>query len=247
MRRSLKLGSKHEHRAHPKLFGQCSVPVQPTRKDPLHKHRPINCNPVHPHIPKILIKGKGFTLSAFTVTHRGAGCFGFTFEEETRSRFDNSKAEALGIPAGPERRELVARRPVTLADGRTVQPEEVLGEPQKGVKLCFVGDVGRTGPLHKLVADADLLAIEATYLEEERELAKNHGHITALAAARLALKAGVKQLVLHHISRRYRARDVLEEAQAVFPNTVVAGDLDTFQVRKGKPVKWKAGPKYVVR
>ncbi len=202
---------------------------------------------LHPIEAGTLFEGKGFTLSAFTVTHRGAGCFGFTFEEETRSQFDNSKAEALGIPAGPERRELVAGRPVTLADGRTVQPEEVLGEPQKGVKLCFVGDVGRTGPLHKLVAGADLLAIEATYIEEERELAKSHGHITALAAARLALKAGVKQLVLHHISRRYRARDVLEEAQAVFPNTVVAGDLDTFQVRKGKPVEWKAGPKYVVR
>ena len=194
-----------------------------------------------------LFEGKGFTLSAFSVPHRGAGCYGFTFEEETRSPFDSAKAEALGIPSGPQRRDLVAGRPVTLADGRTVQPEEVLGIPQKGVKFCFVGDVGRTGPLHKPVADADLLAIEATYLEEERELAKSHGHITARAAARLAQKAGVKQLVLHHISRRYRARAVLDEAQAVFPNTIVAGDLDLFQVRRGKPVKWKAGPKYTVR
>ena len=127
------------------------------------------------------------------------------------------RTEALGIPAGPERRELVSGRPVTLASGRVVHPEEVLGEPQKGAKLCFVGDVARTGPLHKVVAGADLLAIEATYLEKERELAKGHGHITALAAARLAQKAGVKKLVLHHISRRYHAQAVLEEAQAVSP------------------------------
>ncbi|MXX28039.1 MAG: MBL fold metallo-hydrolase [Caldilineaceae bacterium SB0668_bin_21] len=195
----------------------------------------------------ILFEGKGFALSAFSVPHRGGGCFGFTIEEETRSPFDNVKAEALGVPAGPERRELVAGRPVVLSDGRTIQPQEVLGGPQKGAKLCFVGDVSRTGPLHNVVAGADLLAIEATYLEEERELAKGHGHITARAAARLAQKAGVKQLVLHHISRRYHTRQILDEARAVFPNTVVAGDLDLFRIRRGKPVEFQPGPKYVVR
>ena len=200
----------------------------------------VSLNPIE---AGTLFEGKGFTLSAFSVPHRGAGCFGFTFEEETRSPFDNAKAEALGIPAGPERRELVAGRPVTLSNGRMVQPHEVLGEPQKGAKLCFVGDVSRTGPLHKAVAGADLLAIEATYLETERDMAKSHGHITARAAARLAQKAGVKQLALHHISRRYHTQAVLTEAQAVFPATVVAGDLDLFQVRRGKPVTRTAGPR----
>ncbi len=194
-----------------------------------------------------LFEGKGFSLTAFSVPHRGSGCFGFTFEEETRSPFDNAKAEALGVPAGPERRELVAGRSVVLANGRTVQPEEVLGESQKGAKFCFVGDVGRTGPLHKIVAGADLLAIEATYLDEEQELAKNHGHITARAAARLAEKSGVKHLVLHHISRRYHAKEILAEARAVFPNTDVAGDLDLYRIRRGKPVELQSGPKYIVR
>ena len=204
----------------------------------------ISLNPIE---QGALFEGKGFTLSAFSVPHRGAGCFGFTFEEKTRSKFDNARAEALGIPAGPERRNLVAGQPVTLADGRTIHPDEVLGEPQKGAKLCFVGDVGRTGPLHKLVAGADLLAIEATYLEGEQDLAKSHGHITARAAARLALKADVKQLVLHHVSRRYHTKAVLEEAQAIFPATVVAGDLDLFQVRRGKPVERRSGQKLVSR
>ena len=194
-----------------------------------------------------LFEGKKFRLDAFPVPHRGGGCFGFTFQEETRAPFDNEKAEALAIPAGPERRELASGRPVTLVDGRTIRPEQVLGRPQRGAKLCFVGDVGRTGPLHKAAEGADLLAIEATYLEEERALAKQHGHITARAAARLALNAGVKQLVLHHVSRRYHAKAILEEAQSVFPHTVVASDLDVYQVRRGKPVKRKPGPQYVVR
>ena len=208
---------------------------------------PLNGISLNPIEAGRLFEGKGFTLTAFSVPHRGPGCFGFTFEEKTRAPFDNAKAEALGIPSGPERRDLVAGRPVTLANGRTVQPQDVLGELQKGVKLCFVGDVGRTGPLHKEVAGADLLAIEATYLEEERDLAKSHGHITARSAARLAQNAGVKQLVLHHLSRRYHAKAILDEAQAVFPATAVAGDLDLFQVRRGKPVEKTPGPKYIVR
>jgi ribonuclease Z len=56
-------------------------------------------------------------------------------------------------------------------------------------------------------------------------------------AARLALEAGVKYLIVTHISRRYRERDVLAEAQAIFPNTSVARDFDAFQVRRGECVK----------
>ncbi len=181
-----------------------------------------------------IFTGKEFTLTAFPVQHRGAGCFGFTFEENARRPFQADKAAALGIPHGPVRRDLASGQSITLEDGRVIQPEEVLGEPQRGAKLCFVGDLSHTGPLHKIVAGADLLAVEATYLDADRELAKRHGHITAKAAARLAHKAGVKELVLHHVSRRYRPKELLAEAQAIFPATYVASDLDHFQVRKGR-------------
>lgn len=185
--------------------------------------------------PGVLFEGKHFTLTAFPVQHRGPDCFGFTFEEKTRRPFLAERAAALDIPHGPVRRDLAAGATVTLPDGRTITPEMVLGEPQRGAKLCFVGDVSHTGPLHKVVGEADLLAIEATYLDADRDLARAHGHITALAAARLARNADVKLLVLHHVSRRYRMQEILAEAQAVFPNTIVASDLDLFQVRKGKP------------
>jgi ribonuclease Z len=186
--------------------------------------------------PGPLFEGKDFGLSVFSVQHRGPDCFGFLFEEKTRRPFFAEKAEALGIPHGPVRRELASGRPVTLPDGRSIDPDMVLGAPQRGAKLCFVGDVSHTGPLHKIAQDADLLAIEATYLEVDRELARQHGHITAVAAARLARNASVKQLVLHHISRRYRPQEILAEAQAIFPNTTVANDLDIYQVRKDRPV-----------
>lgn len=192
----------------------------------------IALNPIH---PGLLFENRHFSLTAFSIQHRGPDCFGFTFEEKTRRRFLAAKAEALGVPHGPERRTLADGAPITLPDGRTIEPAMVLGEAQRGAKLCFIGDVSHTGPLHPIVDAADLLAIEATYLDADKEMARAHGHITALAAARLARNANVKLLVLHHISRRYRMHEILAEAQAVFPNTVVASDLDMFEVRKDKP------------
>ena len=186
--------------------------------------------------PGEIFEAKNFTVEAFPVQHRGEGCYGFTFAEKNRRPFLAQLAEALGVPVGPVRLDLANGQTLNLPDGRVISPDDVLGEPQRGAKLCFIGDVSHTGPLHKEVENADLLAIEATYLEPDRELARAHGHITAAAAARLARNSGVKQLVLHHVSRRYHTQDILAEAQAIFPNTVVASDFDLFRVSKDKPV-----------
>ena len=184
----------------------------------------------------LLFEEVQFTLTAFPVQHRGPDCFGFLFEEKSRRPFLAEKAEALGIPHGPVRRDLAAGLPAFLPDGRRIDPEEVLGESQRGARLVFVGDVSHTGSLHAVADAADLLAIEATYLEVDKDLARQHGHITATAAAKLARNAGVRQLVLHHVSRRYTSHEVLAEAQAIFPDTVVASDLDVFSVHKDKMV-----------
>jgi ribonuclease Z len=185
----------------------------------------------------VVFGGKDFTVEAFPVRHRGDGCFGFTFQEEDRRPFLADKAAELGVPQGPERRDLAQGKAITLADGRVIEPDAVLGAAQPGVKLCFVGDVSHTGPLHKSVEGADLLAIEATYLDADKDLAKHHGHITATAAARLARNTGVRHLVLHHVSRRYRTQDLLDEAQAIFPDTSLAYDFDHFHVTRDKPLR----------
>ena len=186
--------------------------------------------------PGVIFEDKNFTLTSVPVQHRGPDCFAFVFEERTRRPFLADVAEELGVPHGPERRALAQGQAFTLADGRTIAAERVLGEPQRGVKLVFVGDVGATGPLHKMAEQADLLAIEATYLEEDKQLAKDHGHITAAAAARLARNANVRQLVLHHVVRRYRSQDILAEAQSIFPATYLANDLERFEIRRSQPV-----------
>jgi ribonuclease Z len=173
-----------------------------------------------------------FTVSAFSVTHRGPDCLGYVFEGKARRPFLPEKADALGVPFGPERRELVAGNEITLPDGKRVRPDDVLGPLQKGIKLVVVGDTGRTDDLLEVCQGADALVIESTYTDEEAEMARQFSHLTARQAAELAVKAGIKKLILTHISRRYREKDILKEAQATFSNTAVARDFDSFQIKR---------------
>ncbi len=182
--------------------------------------------------PGTIMEDEHSILGAFPVTHRGPSCYGFTFQEKTTRPFLPEKAVTLGVPFGPERRELVAGKSITLEDGRVVRPDDVLGPPVRGTKLVFVGDAGRTDNLVEVARDADALIIEATYLEPERELAEAFGHLTAAQAAELALKANVRRLILTHISRRYRSQEVEAEARAIFRDTIVANDFDRFQIKR---------------
>jgi len=189
-------------------------------------------------------EAKDFTVSAFPVTHRGLGSFGFIFQEHSRRPFLVERAEALGIPAGPERGRLVGGQAVTLADGRTITPEMVLGDEVRGVKLVYVGDAGRTDNISQFVADADCLVIESTFLQGEAEEAAHFGHLTARQAGELAANMGVKSLILNHVSRRYREHAILDEARRAFPNVHVARDLDHYIIRRDQPVE-KLAPEVV--
>jgi ribonuclease Z len=187
--------------------------------------------------PGVIFEGEDFSVSAFPVYHRGADCYGFHFHEKSRRPFLPERAEQLEIPSGPWRRDLVNGETVTLPDGRQISPDQVLGPARPGTRLVHVGDTGRTENLVEVCREADLLVIEATYLDAEGEMASDFSHLTARRAAELAVQAGAKHLVLTHISRRYRERDVVAEARAIFPRAVVARDFDVFQVKRGECIK----------
>ncbi|MCO5199218.1 MAG: ribonuclease Z [Anaerolineae bacterium] len=180
----------------------------------------------------VIMEDSQFKLSAFSVSHRGPGCLGFLFEEKSRRPFLVEKADALGVPFGPERGQLVRGTAVMLSDGRTVEPDDVLGELIPGTKYVHVGDVGRTDNLYDVCRNADALTIEATYLHDDDEMARQFGHMTARRAAQLAADTDVKALLLTHLSRRYYERDIWQEARNTFANSYVARDLDHFIITR---------------
>jgi ribonuclease Z len=185
---------------------------------------------LHAIEPGVFFEAENFTISAFPVEHRGSKSLGYRFEERSRRPFLPEKAEVLNVPPGPWRRDLVNGKTVTLPDGRTIDPDQVLGEPRKGTSLVVVGDTGRPEKVIQYAKDADALVIESTYIQAEEDLAKRFDHLTAVQAAGVAKEAGVGQLFLTHLSRRYRERDVLEEAQNVFQPVYVARDFDHYKI-----------------
>ncbi|MCY3979703.1 MAG: ribonuclease Z [Chloroflexi bacterium] len=183
---------------------------------------------------EILFSGRNFSIRAFPVSHRGRECYGYIFEEDSRRPFLADKAEALGVPHGPERSQLVAGESIVTPAGRIIDPDDVLGEPIRGAKVVVTGDLARTDDIRDAVRDADALVIESTYLDRHADIARQVGHITARQAGELACECNVKFLFLTHISRRYREFEVISEVRKIFPDSYVARDLDHFAIFRDK-------------
>ena len=147
--------------------------------------------------------------------------------------FIPERARELGIPEGPLWGRLHKGETIALEDGRTIAPADLVGcAAARGGRWCTPATRGPSLPLIEAARGADLLIHEATFGSEELERARETGHSTAAEAARVALEAGVRRLVLTHISPRYTrdAPELLAEARAVFPETVVARDGMTVDV-----------------
>jgi ribonuclease Z len=176
--------------------------------------------------PRPVLGRPGWRLDAFPVAHRGTESLGYLFRDEPRHPLLRERLDALGVPEGPERAALAQGRPVMLADGRQISPEMVRGPPVAGASLAVVGDTEEISTLVEPVRGADALVIEATFLERDAALARSRGHLTAAAAGRLACDAGVRELLLTHISGRYKPEEILAEAARAFPNVRVVDDFD---------------------
>ncbi|MGH7514382.1 MAG: ribonuclease Z [Gemmatimonadales bacterium] len=167
-----------------------------------------------------------YDIVVFETDHR-ADTVGYALAEHTRpGRFHPERARELGVPEGPLWGELHRGKTVRLDDGRTVSPEDLVGAPRRGRTVVYSGDTRPHLALIEAARGADLLIHEATFGGDEAERAVETGHSTASEAARVALEAGVRRLVLTHISPRYTrdAPELLAEARAVFPDTFIARD-----------------------
>jgi ribonuclease Z len=173
-----------------------------------------------------------YDIVAFETEHR-ADTVGYALVEHTRlGRFNPERARELGIPEGPLWGRLHKGESVLLEDGRIISPPDLVGGPRAGRALVYSGDTRPTLSVIEAARGADLLVHEATFGGDEAERAKETGHSTAAEAARVAHDAGVRRLVLTHISPRYNrdATELLAEARAVFPETTIARDGLTVEV-----------------
>ena len=174
----------------------------------------------------VVCEEKDYSIEAVLSNHVVRG-WSYAFVEKPRAgKFFPEKAKALGVPEGELWSRLQHGNSVELTDGRVVVPEEVLGSLRKGRKIVYSGD---TRPFERFVdfaANADLVIHEATFDDALARKAEVDGHSTPSQAALQAKRAKAKKLVLTHISARYTdAKLLLEQAQKVFGDVMVAEDF----------------------
>ncbi len=173
------------------------------------------------------IARKDYAIIPFAVDHRGARAVGYSIAEDDRKgRFNPDRARELGVPEGPLWGEIHRGRPVTLPDGRIIEPSELVGEARSGRRVVLTGDTRPCVGTREAAQGADVLIHEATFGDEEAERAVETGHSTAREAAIIAREAGVGTLVLTHFSARYSrdAADLGKEARQCFERTLVGKD-----------------------
>jgi len=178
------------------------------------------------------IRRDDYDIVVFPADHR-ADTVGFALVEHTRlGRFNPERARELGVPEGPLWGKLHKGETVELPDGRRLGPDDLVGQPRRGRTVVYTGDTRPTLGVIEAARGADLLIHDSTFGEEERARAEETGHSTAAQAAEVAREAGARRLVLTHISPRYtrEAPELLAEAKAVFPESIVARDGLTIDV-----------------
>ncbi|MFM7363978.1 MAG: ribonuclease Z [Cuspidothrix sp.] len=191
---------------------------------------------VHTVQPGVIYEDEEFTVTCGLLHHR-ITAFGYRVTEKDRNgRFDIEKAKALEIPAGPIYGQLKRKETVTLADGRVINGTELCGPTEIGRKIAYCTDTVYCDGAVQLAKDADVLIHEATFAHQDAEMAFQRLHSTTTMAAQTAYGAGVRKLIMTHFSPRYapgnsiELKDLLKEAKAIFPQTIMAHDFMVYDV-----------------
>lgn len=178
-----------------------------------------------------VMEKEDFTVHSAWVDH-SVPCLAYCIREKDKpGKFNARRAEELGIVEGPSRKKLQMGEAVKVGD-RLVRPEEICGKSRPGLKVVYCMDTRPCDSGIKLAQRADLLIHDSTFDNSMSEKAALYKHSTSQEAAEVAKRAGVKKLVLTHISAMYdNPEGLLRQARRVFKNTVLARDLMTIEVK----------------
>jgi ribonuclease Z len=170
-----------------------------------------------------------FKIEATFLEH-GVPNIGWRITESDTLKFDKEKLKATGI-RGLQVKELEEKGFIQLGNEKILL--EDVSWVRKGDSIAVVIDTRYCKNAVEIARNARLFLCESTYLEDRRDLAFQHYHLTAKQAAEIAREADVQELILTHFSARYLDPRVFEdEARQVFPNTHAAEDLKVFQFHK---------------
>lgn len=184
----------------------------------------------------IILEEENYVISSSKMCHSVLN-FAYKIQEKRRPKFIKKNAIALGINPGPDFGKLQQGIPVKIGD-KQIKPEEVLGKERKGRIIVYSGDTSPCEEMIQFAKDIDVLIHESTFEGKYNEKACKMGHSTSIHAAEIAKKSNVKNLIITHISTRYKNSDLLEaEAKEIFKNSKIAEDFMHLEVKRDTETK----------
>lgn len=163
-------------------------------------------------------------ISYLPLSHTIA-CFGYRITLKRKPRFNPEKANQLNVPKHFFKL-LHMGQSIQLEDGRIIEPDMVLDGDRDSIQVCYCTDTRPMDEIAELAQGADLLICEGMYGDDDKcEKLKEKGHMLFSDSARIAKKAGVKQLWLTHYSPALKKpEEYLDSARKIFKKTVAAYD-----------------------
>lgn len=180
-----------------------------------------------------LFDENGFKVTTRALDHKIA-CYGYRIEEADHpGELLVDKLREDHVPSGPIYGKLKSGETVTLDDGRVINGKDYIGKPQPGRIIAILGDTRQTANAVILAHKADVLVHESTFAKNEQRMAYNYHHSTSQQAAEVAKQAGVKMLLLNHISARYTGKSAYQlayQVRDIVLNTRVVNDFDIIDI-----------------
>lgn len=181
--------------------------------------------------PGDIVEREEYVIQALKTEH-SISSLGYALIENPRpGRFNREKAIELGIPPGPLFSKLQKGNTVEI-NGKLVKPEDVMGALRPGRTIVYSGDTRPCEPILEASRDADVLIHDGSFADEMATWAEESKHSTAGEVAILAKEAGVRKLILTHVSSRYTddAEPLLTDSKKAFENVVIAEDLMEIEI-----------------
>ena len=193
---------------------------------------PIEFYPIQADESKIIFENENIYVKTIILDHKRIECTGFLFQQKVKDRkmliekIAEYDIPVKNIPLIKKGADFITQ------DGRTIPNKELTLDPPPVKSYAFCSDTAYTESILPVIQNCNLLYHEATYLEELKTEAGQRGHATAREAALIAQKANAGQLLIGHFSSRYKdLQPFLNEARAVFKNTQLAKEGNTYQTR----------------
>jgi len=185
---------------------------------------------INPRKHELIYEDRSVSVFSIPLKHR-VPCCGFLFEEKPRDRhiiremIDFYDIPTWRIPKIKQGEDFVTN------DGEIISNAQLTTASETPKRFAYCSDTAYSEKIIPIIEGVDCLYHEATFMEDEAIRSKQTEHSTAQQAAKIARKANVKKLIIGHYSARYiHQNDLLEEARAVFENTVLGEDMKEYDI-----------------